>query len=165
MRIVAVLGEYAPAAGRGEDRFKVELDYDIHVPLSAIPLGVNVGPSLEILSFSKDAKTGELPWIARRGWLAVGDKLVSLEGEEVSEVGCISVGALFRCDISTQPVQYRSASTRRAPDSSKIWEQAEGYVRGQQRGFFVYYYWLPTVIRDADLSCVHAACLSVAWCL
>lgn len=65
-------------------------DYDIHIPLSAVPLGVNIGPSLEVLSFAKDAKTGELPWIARRGWLEVGDvlvSLVSLEGEYMSEVG------------------------------------------------------------------------------
>lgn len=64
-------------------------DYDIHIPLSAIPLGVNIGPSLEVLSFAKDAKTGELPWIARRGWLEVGDVLVSvvsLEGKYMSEV-------------------------------------------------------------------------------
>lgn len=64
-------------------------DYDIHIPLSAIPLGVNIGPSLEVLSFAKDAKTGELPWVARRGWLEVGDvlvSLVSLEGEYMSEV-------------------------------------------------------------------------------
>lgn len=67
-------------------------DYDIHIPLSAIPLGVNLGPSLEVLSFVKDAKTGELPWIARRGWLEVGDalvSLVSLEEEYVSEVSAV----------------------------------------------------------------------------
>lgn len=61
-------------------------DYDIHVPLSATPLGVNVGQALEILSFRKDS-IGELPWVARRGWLAVGDTLVALEGQNVSEVG------------------------------------------------------------------------------
>lgn len=64
-------------------------DYDIHIPLSEIPLGVNVGPSLEVLSFAKDPRTGELPWVARRGWLEVGDVLVSLvshEGEYMSEV-------------------------------------------------------------------------------
>lgn len=64
-------------------------DYDIHIPLSAIPLGVNIGPSLEVLGFAKDAKTGELPWVAQRGWLEVGDvlvSLVSLEGEYMSEV-------------------------------------------------------------------------------
>lgn len=64
-------------------------DYDIHIPLSEIPLGVNVGPSLEVLSFAKDPRTGELPWVARRGWLEVGDILVSLvshEGEYMSEV-------------------------------------------------------------------------------
>lgn len=69
-------------------------DYDIHIPLSAIPLGVNLGPSLEVLSFVKDTKTGELPWIARRGWLEVGDALVSLvspEGEYVSEVSTIQL--------------------------------------------------------------------------
>eukprot|EP00752_Nemacystus_decipiens_P002923 g2718.t1 len=63
-------------------------DYDIHIPLWAIPLGVNIGPSLEVLSFAQDAKTGELPWVARRGWLEVGDvlvSLVSLEGEYISE--------------------------------------------------------------------------------
>ena len=61
------------------------LDYDIHVPLSAMPLGINVGPSLEILSFRKGDKTGELSWIARRGWLSVGDKLLALEGRDVSQ--------------------------------------------------------------------------------
>lgn len=67
-------------------------DYDIHIPLSAIPLGVNLGPSLEVLSFVKDAKTGELPWIARRGWLEVGDALVSIvspDEEDVSEVSTL----------------------------------------------------------------------------
>lgn len=48
-------------------------------------MGVDVGPSLEILSF-RGAATGDLPWIARRGWLAVGDALVSLEGENISQV-------------------------------------------------------------------------------
>jgi len=64
-------------------------EYDIHIPLSEIPLGVNLGPSLEVLSFAKDPRTGELPWVARRGWLEVGDILVSLvshEGEYMSEV-------------------------------------------------------------------------------
>lgn len=61
-------------------------DYDIHVPLSATPLGVNVGHALEILSFRKDG-IGELPWVARRGWLAVGDTLVALQGQNMSEVG------------------------------------------------------------------------------
>lgn len=64
-------------------------DYDIHIPLSAIPLGVNIGSSLEVLSFVKDAQTGELPWVANRGWLEVGDVLVSLvshDGEYMSEV-------------------------------------------------------------------------------
>ena len=70
----------------GQTDASIAEDYDIHVPLSAIPLGVNVGPSLEILSFRSDENTGELPWIARRGWLAVGDVLVSLEGEDLSEV-------------------------------------------------------------------------------
>lgn len=65
------------------------LDYDIHVPISALPLGINVGASLEILSFRKDVRTRELSWIARRGWLAVGDKLVALEGRDVSQARCI----------------------------------------------------------------------------
>ncbi|CAM9874374.1 unnamed protein product [Ectocarpus sp. 4 AP-2014] len=59
-------------------------DYDIHVPLSATPLGVNVGHALEILSFRRD-RIGELPWVARRGWLAVGDTLVALQGQNMSE--------------------------------------------------------------------------------
>lgn len=81
------IGKCAPTSGQND--ISIAKDYDIHVPLSAIPLGVNVGPSLEILSFRSDEKTGELPWIARRGWLAVGDVLVSLEGENMSEVGFI----------------------------------------------------------------------------
>lgn len=79
-------GRCTPTAGIGDDGAD---DYDIHIPLSAIPLGVNVGPSLEVLSFAKDIKTGALPWIARRGWLEVGDTIVSLvsdEGEYMSEV-------------------------------------------------------------------------------
>lgn len=75
-----------PIAGRTGNDVGNDLDYDIHVPLSAIPLGVNVGPSLQILSFRNHNRTGEMPWIARQGWLAVGDVLVSLEGEDLSEV-------------------------------------------------------------------------------
>lgn len=86
---ISHLGKCAPAGGQTDTSFAK--DYDIHVPLSAIPLGVNVGPSLEILSFRRDQKTGELPWIARRGWLAVGDVLVSLEGEDISEVGILII--------------------------------------------------------------------------
>ena len=83
--LIPLFGKCAPASGQTDT--STAKDYDIHVPLSAIPLGVNVGPSLEILSFRGDEDTGELPWIARRGWLAVGDVLVSLEGEDMSEVG------------------------------------------------------------------------------
>lgn len=86
------IGKCAPANGQIDT--STAKDYDVHVPLSAIPLGVNVGPSLEILSFRGDENTGELPWIARRGWLAVGDVLVSLEGEDISEVGLTVVRAI-----------------------------------------------------------------------
>ena len=82
---------------RGPTDSNVDEDYDIHVPLSALPLGVNVGPSLEILSFRSDQETGELPWIAHRGWLAVGDVLVSLEGEDISAVGITAVLYWFPC--------------------------------------------------------------------
>lgn len=88
---------------RGED---TTLDYDVHVPISAIPLGINVGASLEILSFREDVRTGDLPWIARRGWLVVGDKLVALEGRDVSQARCVERHSkghlsmdLLRCTI------------------------------------------------------------------
>lgn len=81
--IRALSSSHADFGGSSTD----ELDYDVHVPLDAIPLGVNVGRSLKVVSFRKNSKTGEVPWIARRGWLAVGDNLVSLEGEDISEVG------------------------------------------------------------------------------
>lgn len=61
------------------------LDYDVPVPLEAIPLGIKIGPALEVLGFEED-KDGALPWIARHGWLAVGDRLISMEGEDVSAV-------------------------------------------------------------------------------
>lgn len=63
-----------------------ELDYEIHVPVAEIPLGMSVGPSLEILRFRNDDRTGEPPWIARRNWVAVGDMFVSLEGKDISAV-------------------------------------------------------------------------------
>lgn len=61
-------------------------DYEVHVPLAAIPLGVKIGFSLDVLGFDLDDKTGALPWMARRGWLAVGDMLLAMEGQDVSNV-------------------------------------------------------------------------------
>lgn len=61
------------------------LDYEIPVPLEAFPLGVNIGPESEVLHFEKD-EAGSLPWIARRGWLALGDKVISIDGQDVSAV-------------------------------------------------------------------------------
>lgn len=95
---ISPLVECAPTAGPRDSYYDREedttLDYDIHVPISAIPLGINVGPSLEILSFRENERTGELSWIARRGWLVVGDKLVALEGRDVSQARCIEIGPL-----------------------------------------------------------------------
>lgn len=101
-------GECAPTTAAVNFNTDTKDDYDIHIPLSAMPLGVNLGPSLEVLSFVKDAKTGELPWIARRGWLEVGDALVSIvspEEEHVPEVSTTAVYVVLRsaawaCTIS-----------------------------------------------------------------
>lgn len=91
-------GECAPTTAAVNFNTDSKDDYDIHVPLSVMPLGVNLGPSLEVLSFVKDAKTGELPWIARRGWLEVGDALVSIVSPEEEYVPEVSLsGTAFAC--------------------------------------------------------------------
>eukprot|EP00953_Heterococcus_sp_UTEX-ZZ885_P011493 6658-Heterococcus_DN1.PRE.1 len=67
-------------AGLTEVWAQHDADYDVHVPLATgLPLGINLGPDLQVLSFNK-GKDGELPWISSVAGVSQGDFFTEIAG-------------------------------------------------------------------------------------
>ncbi|KAG5176894.1 hypothetical protein JKP88DRAFT_265213 [Tribonema minus] len=102
--------QWAYAGVSSED--EIPQVYNLIVPLTEIPLGVRIGQDAQVIGFTKD-RHGELPWIARKGGLLTGDRIVAIDGDQTEDMNPVEFADALTAAVAVANQKVNAASENR----------------------------------------------------